>query len=147
MLLFSCSVVTNSLRLQGLRCTRLPYPSSFPRACSNSYPLSQWCHLTISSSVLPFFSCLQSFLASGSFFFFLTLQYRIGFAIYQQESATSIHVLPILFLMSRLLSGGQSIRASASASVLPMNIQDFLYDWLVWSPCNPRDSQESSPTQ
>ena len=65
-------------------------------ACSNSHPLSWWCHPTISSSVIPFSSCLQSFPASGS------------------------------FLMSWLFaSGGQSIGASASASVFPMNIQDL----------------------
>ena len=67
-----------------------------PRVCSNSYPLSQWCHPTISSSVVPFSFCLQSFPVSGS------------------------------FSMSRIFaSGDQSIRASASASVLPMNIQGW----------------------
>ena len=86
-------------------------------ACSNSYPSSRWCHPTISSSVLPFSPCLQSFPASES------------------------------FPMSQFfVSGNQSIGASASASVLPMNIQDwFPLGWLVWSPCSPRDSQ-SSPT-
>ena len=65
-------------------------------ACSNSCPLSQWCHPTISSSVIPFFSCLQSFPAAGS------------------------------FPMSQFFtSGDQSIRVSASASILPMNIQDW----------------------
>ena len=64
---FSCSVVSNSLRPLGLQHTRLPCPSSTPRACSNSCPLSQWCHPTISSSVIPFSSCLQSFPALGSF--------------------------------------------------------------------------------
>ena len=82
-----------------LRHTRPLGPSPTPRACSNSCPLSQWCHPTISSSVVPF-SCLQSFPASGS------------------------------FPMSQLFaSGDQSIRVSASASVLPTNIQDwFLLD-------------------
>ena len=78
--------------------TRLPCPSLIPGACSNSCPLSQWCHRTISSSVVPFSSGLQCFLASGS------------------------------FPMSQFFtSGGQSIGASASASgsVLPMNIQDW----------------------
>ena len=56
-----------SLRPHGLQHTRLPCPSPTPRAFSNSCPLSQWCHPTISSSVIPFSSCLQSFLASGSF--------------------------------------------------------------------------------
>ena len=80
----------------GLPNTRLPCPSPSPGAYSNSYPLSQWCHPTISSSVLPFTSCIQSFPAPGS------------------------------FLKSQFFaSGGQSIRASASASVFPMNIQDL----------------------
>ena len=101
----------------GLQHARLPYPSPTPRACSNSCPLSQWCHPTISSSAVPFSSCLQSFPASGS------------------------------FLISQFFpSGGQSTGASASASVLPMNFQDcFLWDWLILSHCSPRDSQESSP--
>ena len=79
----------------GLQHARLPCPSPIPGACSNSCPSSWWCHPTISSSVIPFSSCLQSFLTSGSF--------------------------PISQLFT---SGGQSIGASASASVLPMNIQD-----------------------
>ena len=75
---------------------RLPCPSPSPGACSNLCPLSWWCHPIISSSVIPFSSCLQSFLASGS------------------------------FLKSWLFAlGGQSLGASASASVLPMNIQWF----------------------
>ena len=60
-------VVSNSLRPHGLQQVRLPRPSPAPRACSNSCPSSQWCHPTISSSVVPFSSCLQSFPASGSF--------------------------------------------------------------------------------
>ena len=92
---FSHSVMSNSLRPHGLQHARFPCPSPTPGACSNSCPLSQWCHPTISSSVAPFSSCLQSFPASGS------------------------------FLMSQLfVSGGQSTEVSASASVLPMNIQD-----------------------
>ena len=66
MLLFSCSVVSDSLRPHGLQHTRLPCPLPSPGACSNSCPLSQWCHLTITSSVMPFFSRLQTFPASGS---------------------------------------------------------------------------------
>ena len=66
-LLFSCSVVSNSLRPHGLQHTRLPCPSPTPGACSNSCPLSRWCHTAISSSVVPFSSRLQSFPASGSF--------------------------------------------------------------------------------
>ena len=94
LLLFSCSVVCDSLRPHGLQHARLPSPSSCPRACSNSCLLNRWCHPIISPSVVPFSSCLQSFPASGS------------------------------LLMSRLFAlGGQSI--AASASVLPMNIQDW----------------------
>ena len=88
----------------GLQHPRLPCPSPTPRACSSSCPLSRWCHPIISSSVIPFSSCLQSFLASGS------------------------------FQMSQFFtSGGQSIGVSASASVLPMNIQDwFPLGWTGW---------------
>ena len=93
---FSLSVMSDSLWPHGLQHTRLPCPWPTPGACSNSCPLSQWCHLTISSSVVPFSSCLQSFSASGS------------------------------FLMSQFFaSGGRSIRVSPSVSVLPMNIQDW----------------------
>ena len=92
---FSHLVASNSLRPHGLQHTRLPCPSPTPRPCSNSCPLSQQCHPTISSSVIPFSSCLQSFPASRS------------------------------FQMSQFfVSGDQSIGTSASASVLPMNIQD-----------------------
>ena len=66
LLLFSCSVMSDSLWLQGLQHTRLPCPSPPPGAYSNSCPLSQWCHPIISSCVVPFSSCLQSLLASGS---------------------------------------------------------------------------------
>ena len=89
---FSCSVMSNSLWPHGLKHARLPHPSPTPRAFSNSYPLGWWCHPTISSSVTPFY-CLQSFPASGS------------------------------FPMSQFFTlGGQSIGASASVSVVPMNI-------------------------
>ena len=67
LLLFSLSVASHSLRPYGLQHTRLSCPSPSPGACSNSCPLSQWCHPTISSSIVPFSSCLQSFPASGSF--------------------------------------------------------------------------------
>ena len=84
------------LWLHGLQHAGLPCPSPSPGACSNSCPLSQWWHPTISSSVVPFASCLQRFSASG------------------------------FFLMSRLFtSGGRSIGVSASTSVLPMNIEDW----------------------
>ena len=66
-LLFSRSVVSDSSRPHGLQLSRLPCPSPSPRVCSNSCPLSQWCHPTVSSSVVPFSSCLQSFPASRSF--------------------------------------------------------------------------------
>ena len=92
----SHSVVSNSLPPHGRQHTSLSCPLLFPRVSSNSCPLSQQCHPTISSSVAPFSSCLQSFPASGS------------------------------FTMSQFfISGGQSIGASASASVLPMNIQGW----------------------
>ena len=64
---FSCSVVSDSLQLHGLQHTRPHCPLPTPGACSNSCPSSWWCHPTISSSVIPFSSCLQSFPASGSF--------------------------------------------------------------------------------
>ena len=67
LLLFSCSALSDSLWPHGLQHSRLPYPSSSPRACSNSCPLSRWCHPTISSSASPFSSCPQSFPPSGSF--------------------------------------------------------------------------------
>ena len=89
-------VVAHSLTCVWLLHARLPRPSLSPGPCSNSCPLNQWCHPAISSSVLPFSSCLQSFPASGSF--------------------------PVSQLFA---SGGQSTGASASASVLPMNIQDL----------------------
>ena len=90
--------------------TRLPWPSLFPGVCSKSCPLSQWCHPTISASVIPFSSCLQSFPALGS------------------------------FPLRRLFPwGDQSIGASASASVLPMNVQG----WLIWYPCSPSTIDES----
>jgi len=101
---FSCSVVSVSLQPHGLQHVRFSCPSPTPGACSNSCPLSWWCHPTISSSVIPFSSCLQSFPASGSF------QMSQFFA-----------------------SGGQSIGVSASASVLPMNIQDWFP--LGWTGC------------
>ena len=101
---FSYSVVSDSLRPDGLQHTRPPCPSPTPRAYSNSCPLSWWCHPTISSSVVPFSLLLQSFPASG------------------------------YFQMSQLFtSGGQSIGVSASASVLPKNIQDwFPLGWTGW---------------
>ena len=101
---FSHSVVSDSLRPHGLQHSRPLYPSLNPRVYSNSCPLSQWCHPTNSSSVIPFSSCLQSFQASESF------QMSHFFA-----------------------SGDQSIGVSASTSVLAMNIQDwFPLGWTGW---------------
>ena len=115
---FSHSVMPDSLWLHGLQHSRLPCPSPTPGAYSNSCPLSRWCHPIISSSIVPFSSCLQFFPASGSF------QMSQCFA-----------------------SGGQSIVVSASASVLPMNIQDwFPLGWTGWISLQSKDSQESSPT-
>ena len=92
----SHSVVSDSLWPHESQHTKPPCPSPTPRVYPNSCPLSRWCHPTISSSVIPFSSCLQSFPASGS------------------------------FQMSQLFaSGGQSIRVSASTSVLPINTQDW----------------------
>ena len=89
-------VVSDSLQLYGLKHRRPPCPSLSPGLCSNSHPLSQWCYLTISSSVAHFSSYLQSFPTLGSF--------------------------PVSWLLT---SGSQTIGASASATVLPMNIQGW----------------------
>ena len=101
---FSCSVVSDSLRPHESQQARPPCPSPTPGVHSNSRPSSQWCHPAISSSVIPFSSCLQSLPASGS------------------------------FQMSQLFaSGGQNIGVSASASVLPKNIQGWSpLEWTGW---------------
>ena len=96
LLLFSRSVVSDYLRSHEWQHARLPYLSLSPRVCSNSCSLSQWCHPTISSFVVPFSSCPHSFLASGSF--------------------------PVSWFFA---SGGQSIGVSTLASVLPINIQGW----------------------
>ena len=94
---------SNSLWPHGLQHARPPCPSPTPGVYSNSCPLSWWCHPTITSSVVPFSSCPQSFPVSGS------------------------------FQMSQLFaSGGQSMGVSASASVLPMNTQDWSLGWTGW---------------
>ena len=117
LLFFSHSVASDSLWPHGLQYVRLPCPSLSPRVCSNSCPSGWWCHSTISSSITHYSSCPQSFSATRSF--------------------------PVSQLFT---SGSQSIGASASASVLPMNIHYwFPLDGLVGSPCSPRDSRESSP--
>ena len=92
----SVSAVSDSLWSWGLQHARLPCPSPSPGVCSNSYPLTQWWHPTITSSVIPFFSCPQSFPTLGSY--------------------------PMSWLFP---SGGQSIGTSASASILPMNIEGW----------------------
>ena len=115
---FNRSVMSDSLRPHELPHATPPCPSPTPRVHPNPCPLSQWCHPTISSSVVPFSSCPQSFPASGS------------------------------FPMSQLFtSGGQSIGVSASASVLQMNTQDcFPLGWTGWISLQSKDSKESSPT-
>ena len=100
---FSCSVVSDSLWPNGLQHARPPCPSPTPGVYANSCPLSRWCHPTISSSIVPFSSCLQSFPASGSF----------------QKSQF-------------FASGSQSIGVSASTSVLQMNIQDWSLGCTGW---------------
>ena len=100
---FSHSVMPDSLRPHGLQHSRPPCPSPTPRVYPNPCPLSWWCHPTISSSVAPFSSHLQSFPALGS------SQMSQFFA-----------------------SGGQNIEVSASTSVLPMNIQDWSLGWTGW---------------
>ena len=116
LLLFSHWVISDSFWPYGLQCTRLPCPSPSPGTCSDSCSLSQWCHATISSSVIPFSSCLQSFPTSRS------------------------------FPMSRLFASiGQSI--GASASVFPMNMQDwFPLELTGLISLQSKDSEESSPT-
>ena len=110
--------MSDSLRPHGLQDARLPHLSPTPGACSNSCPLSWWCHPTISSSVVPFSSCPQSFPASGS------------------------------FPMSQLFaSGGQSIGVSASVSVPLMTIQGwFPLGWTDLISLQSKYSQKSSPT-
>ena len=115
---FSHSVVSTSLRPHESQHTRPPCPSPTPRVHPNSRPSSRWCHPAISSSTIPFSSCSQSLPASESF--------------------------PVSQLFAW---GGQSTGVSTSASVLPMNTQDWsALGWTGWSPCSPRDFQESSPT-
>ena len=111
--------MSNSVGPHGLQHARLPCPSPSPGACSNSCPLSQWCHPTISSSVVPFSLCLQSFPASGSF--------------PMSESGLCIR-WPKYWRFSQHQSFQWIFRT------------DLLYNWLLWFPCSPRDSQEPSPT-
>ena len=115
---FSRSVVSDSLWPHESQHARPPCPSPIPGVHSDSGPSSQRCHPAISSSVIPFSSCPQSLPASES------------------------------FLMSQLFAwGGQSTGVSASASVLPMNTQDWSpLEWTGWISLQSRNSQESSPT-
>ena len=115
---FSRSVVSNSLWPHGLQHARLPCPSTTPGAYSNSCPLSQWCHPTISSSVVPFSSCLNLSQHQGLF----------------QWVSSSHQVTKGLEFQLEHQSFQWIFRT------------DFLWDWLVWFPCSPRDSQESFPT-
>ena len=114
---FSCSVMSDSLQPHGPQHARPPCPSPTPGVYSNSYPLSRWCHPTISSSVVPFSSCPPYFPASGS------------------------------FPMSQLFSwGGQSIGVSASTSDLPMNTQDWSpLGWTGWISSQSKGLSRSSP--
>ena len=114
---FSHSVISDSLPPHGLQHTRPPCPALIPGVYPNSCPLSQWCHPTISSSVVPF-SWLQSFPASGLF----------------QWVSSLNHVTKVLELQLQHQSFQWILRT------------DFLNHWQVWAPCSPRDSQESSPT-
>ena len=114
---FSHSVVSDSLRPHGLQHTNLPCPSTILGACSNSYLLSQWCHPTIPSSVIPFSSCFNLSQHQGLF----------------QWISSSHQVPKVLELQLQYQSFQWIFRA------------DFLYDWLIWYPFSPRNSQESSP--
>ena len=108
--------MSNSLRPLGLQHIRLPCPSPSPGVCSNSSPLSQWCHLTISSSLVPFSSHLQSFPALGS------------------------------FLVSWLFTLRWPKYQSFSFSISPSNEYSGLISLRIDCPCIPKDSKESSPT-
>ena len=113
LLLFIRSVLSDSLQPHWLQHVRYSCPSPSPRPCSNSCPLSQWCHPTTSSSVVPFSSCLLRFPALRSV-----------------PMSRSLHqVDKVLQLQLQHQSFQWRFRV------------DFLYDWLIWSPCSPRDSQ------
>ena len=118
---FSCSVISDFLRPHGRQHTRPPCPSPTPGVSSNSCPSSRWCHSAISSSVVPFSSCPQSFPASGSF--------------------------PMNQFFA---SGGQIIGVSASTLVLPVNTQDWSpLGWspCSWISLQSKDPQKSFPRQ
>ena len=105
--------MSNSLQHHGLQYSRLPCPSFSPRVCSNSCPLSQWYHPTISSSVAPFSSCPQSSLASES------------------------------FPMSQAFMSGAKVLELQHQSFKWVFRVNFLWDWLVWFPCCARGSWDS----
>ena len=115
---FSGSVASDSLQPHGLHHPRVPCPSPSPRACSNTCLSNLWSHPTISSSVISFSSCFQSFPASGSF----------------PMSQLFISVAKVLELQLQHQSFQWIFRTN------------FLQNWLVWSPCSPKDSQEFFPT-
>ena len=115
--LFSCSVVFHSLQPHGLQHIKLPFPPPSPRAYSDSCPLSQWCHPTISSSVIP----------SPSF----NLSQHLGLFLW----VSSLHQVGKVLEIQLQHQSFQGIFRI-----------DFLQDGLVWSPCSPMDCQESSPT-
>ena len=118
LLLFSRPVMSDSSKSHGLQHTRLVCPPTLSRACSNSCPLSRWCHQTVSSSVTLFSSCFQSFPSSGAF--------------------------PVSWIFA---SHGKALKLQLQHWSFQWIFRvDFCWDWLVWSPCSPRDSQESSPT-
>ena len=117
MLLFSSSVVFDSLRPGGLQHARLPCPSLSPGVCSDSCPLSWWWHPTISCSVVPSAPAFNLSQHQGLF----------------QWVGSSHQVAKVLELQPQHQSLQWIFRI------------DFLWNWLVWSPCSPRDSQESSP--
>ena len=117
LLLFSHSVMSDSLQPHGLQHTRFPFRPLSSRVHSRSCPLSHWYYPTISSSVIPFSSCLQSFPESGSF--------KWVSSSHQVATVSEFHL--------QLQSFQWIFRV------------DFLLDWLIWSLCCPRDSQESSP--
>ena len=104
------SAVSDSFRPHGLQHARLPCPSPSPGVCSNACPMSRWCHPSISSSVIPFSSCPQTFQLQSLF----------------QWVGSSHQVAKGLELQHQSFQGKFRV--------------DFLHDWLVWSPCSPRDS-------
>ena len=115
---FSHSAMSDSLQPHGLQPARLPCPSLTPRACSNSCPLSWWCHTTVLSSVIPFSSCLQSF------------QHQV----FLKWVSSSHQVAKVLEFQLQHQSFQWIFRT------------DLLQNGLVGAPCSPRDSQEASPT-